>query len=131
MADKMTSEKIRRLYKIPSGANYQHRSKNAIYISPSNSIRHEMAKALGAYQLRKYGDVFFNEKITETLKKLEELSKIAVKDCQTETTDFITEAVPKKEPERRVDLVSLKDNTRYEFETNKKTVKEGAITINI
>jgi len=126
-----TEEDNRKLYKIPSGGNYQLRSKNAIYVSPSNTIHHELSKCLGAYMLRKWGDIKFSERTCAILKMLENEVKLTMKDFPKDRSAFITEAVPKKEPDRRVDLVRLNDNQRFEFETNPKIKKENCCTIYI
>lgn len=127
----LTIENNRKKYRIPSGANYQLRSKNAIYISPSNSVKHELAKALGGYMLRKWGDIKFSARLVKALEEVEKASLEVMIGFVKEKTDFITEAVPKKEPERRIDLVKLDDDTRFEWESNKKIKKENSITIYI
>jgi len=125
------TEENRKLYRIPSGANYQLRSRNAIYISPSNSLRHELSKCIGAYMLRKWGDIKFEPIISDLLKLLEKDINAIMKEFTKNKANFITEAVPKKEPERRVDLVKLEDNTRFEFETSLKIKKPDCYTIYI
>lgn len=119
----------RNLYKIPGGANYQLRTKNAIHISPACSIKHEIAKCLGAYMIRKWGDVKFNQDILNALEVLDLAANAQMYDWPKIKGSFITEAVIKKQPDRRVDLVVLDDNTHIEFETSKKIKKEGAVTI--
>ena len=136
---KKTTDINRNLYKIPGGANYQLRSLNAIYISPSNSIRHELAKMIGGYMIRKWGDIKFNDLIVSDLKRLEKDVKDVMKGFEKQKGRFITEAVPKtscfslkglpQDKDRRIDLVHLDTNDWYEFETNKKIKKEGSITI--
>lgn len=123
------SEENRKKYKIPSGANFQLRSRNAIYISPSNSLRHELAKTIGGYQLRKWGDVKLSESINQALKWIEDEVKEVMKDFPKDKADFITEAVVKKQPDRRIDLVRLNPLTHFEFETNKKILKKDSCTI--
>jgi len=124
-------EDNRKLYRIPSGANYQLRSKNAVYISPSNTLRHELAKSIGAYMLRKYGDIKFLDTLGHQLEQIEKTVKTIMKEFPKDKSDFITECVPKREPERRVDLVRLSDNTRFEFETKSNIKKNNCITIYI
>lgn len=125
----MEIDKNRKLYTIPSGAAYQQRVKNAIHISPSNSVSHELGKALGAYMLRKYGDLKFSDSINQALKWIEEEVKEVMKEFPKEKANFITECVPKSEPNRRVDLVRLEDDQRFEFETNPKIKKDNACTV--
>ncbi len=119
----------RKKYRIQGGQNYQLRSLNAIYISPSNSVKHELAKALGAYMIRKYGDIKFTDYIIESLDQIELDVKMAMEGFAKEKDSFITEAVIKSQPDRRVDLVRLSDNTRFEFECSKKIKKEDCVTI--
>jgi len=122
-------EKNRRKYTIPSGANYQLRSVGAVYTSPSNSTKHEVAKLIAALQLRKFGDVRFTQDMIDALNLLSEAVEAATKDFPKSTATFITEAVPKLEPERRVDLVRLEDDMRFEIETNPKIKKKNCVTI--
>lgn len=138
--NKKNSELNRKKYTIPSGANYQLRSKNAIYISHTNSIRHELAKCIGAYQLRKWGEVNLTEEIVKKIKELEKETKETMKEFPRQSSDFITEAVPKLrtrkekgilDKNRRIDLVDLRNNDWIEFETNKKIKKEHSITFYI
>ena len=128
---KMIEENNRKLYKIPSGAPYQLRVKNALYLSPSNSLKHELAKCIGAYSLLKYGDIKFSDSMNQALEWLQEEFKEVMKDFPRDKSTFITEAVIKKQEDRRVDLVRLSDNTLFEFETSPKIKKEGACTIYI
>lgn len=128
---KLEAEQNRKKYKIPGGANYQLRTRNAIHISPSNSLRHELIKCIAAYQLRKFGEVKIGIDIIDTVRVLDKEFRVLTEDWLKQKVDFITEAVPKQEPDRRVDLVRLQDDTRFEFETNPKIKKEGAITIYI
>ena len=80
-------------YHTPSCANYIKRAKNAIFINPSNSLEHEMAKLKECYLLRQLG------------------------------ISFITEAVRNKKvkgKERRVDVVNLATGEEIEIETDPK-----------
>jgi len=142
--NKKTQKKIveenRLKFTIPGGSPYQLRSKNALYISPSNSIRHELAKCIGGYQLRKWGDIKFNKAIIWWIKELERSVNGAMEGFPKQKADFITEACAKirtikekgaTEPGRRVDLVRLQDNTWFEFEVNHKIRKSKSITIYI
>ena len=128
---KSQEELNRSLYRIPSGASYQLRSKNAVYLASNNTVRHELAKTLGAYMLIRFGDIKFNDEIKSLLRLIEIEVEALMQGFIEEKSSFITEAVPKKEESRRVDLVRLKDGTRFEFETNKKITKLNAITIRI
>ena len=116
---------------MPGCNNYVKRSKNAIYLSPGSTIRHEMSKCLGAYMLKKWGDIKFSIHVIHLLKELEMQVKKDMEGFPIENKSFITEAVPTKEKERRVDLVRLEDDQRFEFETSKKIKKDNACTIYI
>ena len=100
---KAVSENIKK-YHTPSCPVYIKRAKNAVFISPSNSLEHEQKKLEICHQFRKEG------------------------------IDFITEAVKNKKAEgkeRRVDIVNLVTGDEIEIEKNHKIKKPGAITIYI
>lgn len=108
--------------------------KNAIFMNSGSTVKHEMAKALGAYMVNKYGEVKFNKKIIDLLEELQIVVKEELKDFPKNGRDFITEAVMNKNSRRRVDLVELDRNVRYEFETDHKVQKveeEEGLTITI
>lgn len=109
------SDEYFRKFHTPGMPNHYPRKKNAIFISSGNTVCHELAKCLGAIMLHKHGDLKFNDKIILLLREID----TAVKDLDLakQRTDFITEAVPNSQKDRRVDLVSLSDGTRYEFES--------------
>ena len=119
----------RNLYKIPGGNNYQLRSKDAVYFASNETIKHAMAKALAGIMIKKWGDVKFTQPILTALKVLSEITNDEFREWPKAKGHFITEAVIKKQPDRRVDLVNLETNDLIEFETNKKIKKEGAVTI--
>ena len=100
---------------------------NAVFFNANNTIKHELSKALGALMLLKYGDIKFTAPLvlllTEIQEEVEQMKIIG------EPQGFITEAVPNEENWRRVDLVALRDDTRFEFETNHKIKKDNAVTI--
>lgn len=126
----LIAEQNRRKYTIPGGNNYQLRSKNAIYISPSNSLRHELAKCVAAYMLRKWGDIKFEDDLTFLLKEVEDYVELLMKGFPKSKADFISEAVPKKDRNRRIDLVRLDDDVWFEFET-KNVDKGDCVTLKI
>jgi len=78
--------------------NYAMRTKNAVHISPSNSITHEIKKLEVCYNLRK------------------------------NKQEFITECVPNKEPNRRIDIVCLDTGERIEIEVSGKPKADADIT---
>ena len=124
-----------RRYHIPGCSAYMRRPKNAVYFNPGSTVRHEMSKALGAFMLQRYGDVKFSTAISNYLKLLEDEVEMLFSGTEREKADFITEAVPNKEPGRRADLVRLSDDFRFEFETNHKIKKDegrqNTVTIKI
>jgi hypothetical protein len=124
-----------RSYHIPGCPNYMRRPKNAIYLNPGSTLRHEMSKALGAYMLQKWGDIQYSKTISNYLKLLEEEVNMLFSGNPKEKADFITEAVPNNQKDRRIDLVRLKDDVRFEFETNHKIKKtdpeKTVVTIHI
>ena len=128
-------EETHRQYHIPGCPNYQRRTKSSVYFNAGSTVKHEMAKALGALMLQKWGDVKFNEPTLKALNDLANAVNVSFKDYEKCKKNFLTEVVPNKEPDRRVDLVSLDDDYRYEFETDHKIQKdfkrEKTITIKL
>jgi hypothetical protein len=84
-------------YHIPGCPNYVKRPRNAIYISPGNSLKHELKKLEICYELQKNG------------------------------SEYITEAVRNKKDHegkyRRVDIVELDTGYEYEIETDPRRAK--------
>lgn len=124
--------KNQRNYHVPGCSSNHNPKKNSISISDHNTIKHELAKSLGAIMLSRFGDIKFTKEIVTLLNCLEhEVNTIGfVKDH----ADFITESVPNDEENRRVDLVNLNTDDRFEFETDHKIDKfknKGGITIYI
>lgn len=118
-------------YHIPGMPHHNTLKRNAIFINRHNSIKHEISKCLGALILSRYSEVVFTDKIKEAINLIEEeVKKLNLIENHTE---FITEACPNSEPDRRVDLVNLKETetklARYEFETDKTTKKSNSTTI--
>lgn len=112
-------------YHIPGCSHIKTIKKNAIFISNSNSIKHELAKCLGAIMIKKYGDVKFPDTVIAAFDWIDK--EIAKQGFINNSSEFITEATPNKEPDRRVDLVDIKNNIRFEFETNHKVCKGDGI----
>ena len=79
--------------------------------------------------LRKWGDIKWNDSINSLLKLLDDAVNENMKGFDKNKADFITEAVPKCDKDRRIDLIKLNDETWYEFETNKSVKKENCYTI--
>lgn len=104
-----------RKYHIPGCENFQRRAKNTVCFSAINTVRHEIAKAIGGLMLQKWGDIKFTPEINEALEKLAKATEHSFRGWPKQKKAFITEVVPNDNRERRVDLVRLEDNTRYEF----------------
>ena len=120
-----------RKFHIPGHSNHHSIKRDAIFVSNSNTVKHELAKCLGAIMLQRYNDLKFNEEIIKALTLIDdEVNKFGF--CKSPSS-FLTEACPNIKPERRVDLVNLTDATRYEFESlkseKKPDSKDGTLTI--
>lgn len=124
------SDPIRK-YHIPGMPTHCKRAKNAIYLNAGSRANHEIGKAVAAYQLIKFGEVRFTSEIINALKLLEGEITRAMKGFPKQKSDFITEAVPNQETDRRVDLVDVTRGDRYELENDHSIKKENAITIYI
>ena len=132
MTKKETEYKIeenRRKYLTP-GTISLLRPKNAVFISSANSFKHELAKTIGALMLQRYGDIKFDE---ELVKRISDIGYYITTELMNEfpksNEPFITEAQYNKN--RRIDLVRLRDNQHFEFETDHTIKKEGAFTFYI
>jgi len=126
--NQLISEKNRRMYLSPAKSETLLRPKNAVFISSGNSLRHELAKTIGAYMLRKWGDIKFDKYTLLQLKHIERTIELIMKDFPIQSEDFITEAVPKQDERRRIDLVRLSDEQWFEFECDPKISKKYAYT---
>lgn len=126
-----TTIKNHRKYKIPNCTQTQHRPINAVYLNAGNDVNHELAKALGAYMIRRYNELRFTEKTKKLLKQLKEQVEKDMEGFPLQKGEFITEAIPIDRPKRRIDLVMLNPKNEIEFENDKKIRKEGAITITL
>lgn len=105
---------------------------NVVHLGSNETIRHELSKALGSIMVHKWGDVKWSNKITQLISDLEHEVETSFKGWVKETTPFITEAWL---PNRRIDLVNLGTDDRFEFETshteNKREKYDDDQTINI
>ena len=131
MKNKMQNDLNRRNYQVPGNATHVTRPKNAIYISTTNTLKHELAKCIGAYMIKKHGDIKFSAELIDLISKMDAAAKEILKDFPKDPQDFITEAVPKISLNRRIDIVRLSDETWYEFETDHKIEKGDCVTIKI
>lgn len=121
-------EKNRRKYLTPGTVSLL-RPKNAVFISAANKLNHEISKTIGAYSLRKVGDIpQFSLKLINLLHEIEEEFNKLIKDFSKDSEDFISEATIGS---RQIDLVRLRDVQHFEFETDHIIKKEGAFTFYI
>ena len=126
---KLTIRKNYHHYHVPSMSNIHSLKKDAIFVSDANSISHELAKCLGAIMVKRFSDLKFNPEIVRALGVISD--EVAKFGFEKNHGSFLTEASPNESPNRRVDLVSLTDNQRYEFETDKTINKSNCCTIYI
>ena len=119
-----------REYHMVGCSNLISCKKNAVVFSTSETTAHKLAKCIGAIMLHKHGDVKFTEDMKFALDSLSRIVDEAMEGFVKEKHDFICEACPNKEKTRRVDLVDVTNNNRFEFETKKSVDKgEGVTTI--
>jgi len=131
MAKKKEIVDFIRDYHTPSCSNHVRRSKNAVFFNAGSTTKHELSKAVGGLMLLKWGDVMFTKGITDALHELSSCIDIAFGEFVKQKANFITECVPNNEGNRRVDLVNVDDNTRFEFETDHEVKKQDCVTIKI
>lgn len=133
-------EATHRRYHIPGCERYQRRTKSTVVYAANNTTLHELSKALGGLMLHKWGDVKFTSEVKEKLKELSRAVDQAYAGSPKVRKAFITECVPNDErtpegKERRVDLLRLEDDYRYEFEVSDhkqhKDVERGERTVTI
>ena len=127
----LSRETTLKSYHVPSMPTYTKLKKNVIYFNAGSTYRHEMTKALIGLMLLKHGDFKITNEIISSIQHLDKCCKAAMEDFPKEKAEFICEAVPNTEPNRRVDMVRLDDDQRIEIETNPKVQKENCITIRI
>ena len=136
MNKSLEESKIWHSYHIPGQQSRCTLKKNAIFISTGNTLRHEMAKFIGCFMIKKYGDVKFDDDLkkmilTTSVYVEEKLMKAFFK----ESCNYITEACPNREPNRRVDVVNITNGDRFEFESLKSVKKpeslDGSQTVTI
>jgi len=116
-------EANRKKYKVPGGNSYMLRSKNAIFISSANTLKHEMMKLVIAYSLRKWGDFKITDEVRESLEDLQYRVELAMKDFSGGKKSFITECQSKEFPDKRRDMVILDTGQVVEIETTERRAK--------
>ena len=94
-------------------------------------MKHELCKSLICYLLRKYGDFKISDEVVRLLGLLQKEVSLVHKDWPKQSVSFITEAVPKSNKDRRVDIVRLDTNDWLEIETDKKVSKEDCFTVRV
>lgn len=118
-------------YHVPGCPRTHRVKKNVVCINRHSTLKHELFKFLGCWMLSKYGDVKVDDVLRCKVVEISECVDSLFKFWEVVSTDFITEAVPCSEPERRVDLVDLRSGVRFEFETDKRVKKDNCVTIYI
>ena len=63
VALKKREDETYKQYHIPGCHNYMRRPKNSVYLNPSNSLEHELAKARVCYELQKEKKKFITEAV--------------------------------------------------------------------
>lgn len=127
---KEKEKKIYNSYKPTPGAAPIHTcKKNVVYISNNITVKHELAKCIGAIMIKRFGDVKFSGKLIRLINEIND--EISDSNMVFNSTNFITEAVPNLNIHRRIDLVNLGTGDEFEFETDHSVSKDGAITIYI
>ncbi len=111
-------------------ASHQRCPINAISLDSRNKINHELSKAIGGIMLLKYGDIKFSKKIILGIRALSKVIESEMQDFPKVKEAFISECVPLEDQKRRIDILRLRDEVKYEFE-NKKIEKKGVISIYI
>ncbi len=101
--------------------------KNHVRIDGGDTLLHELTKSLTGIMIRKFGDVKITPSIIQRLQEIdEEVTQMGF--CKN-LTDFISECIPNRERDRRVDIVMLSDDTRFEIETSPRVHKDNCIRI--
>jgi len=118
-------------YHVPCCPRTHKLKKNAIFISTTNSVKHEMAKALACYMIKKWGEVKFSLEAIALLNLLDIRMAEDFEGWKENPSDFITEAVKCSDSSRRVDVVNLNTGDEIEIETKKSVKKDGAVSIYI
>lgn len=117
-------------YKTP-GTNNQFRQDNCVFINIGSTVKHELYKFVGAIQVRNSGDVLFDYGLTNALKELAKEIERTLAKLPKYRSSFVTEAICPNDSNRRIDLINKDNNDYFEFETDHKKKKKGAITIYI
>lgn len=121
-----------RKFHTPGQSHLRPRPKNAVFISAGISIKHELSKCVGAIMIQRVGDIknmssgdLINTWIENISDEINEMALLK------EPNVFLTEACPNDRPKRRIDLVNVTTMDEFEFETDHKIKKDGAVTIYI
>ena len=127
-----TSLKNQRNYHVLGCSSQHHPKINAVTFSKQESFTHILGKTIIGAMLKKYGQVNYDEELMLLVRRIDDLiEKELMKDFVKDPHDFIMEAVPNNNIQRRIDVVDLKTNDHYEAETDHTIKKEGAITIKV
>jgi len=113
-------------YHIPNTSRLHRMKVDIVNFSRNNTITHEMAKSLGAFQLMLYGEITMNKAIRDALRVLEKESKRDKKDYHR----IITEGEENSTRLKR-DLYDLTTGEIYEYETQKSRGDRHPSSINV
>ncbi len=106
--------KSNRLQNVKKNAVMIH---NSASVKGSKHVRHELSKSLGGIMVHKWGDIKFDDKLKGMIGELADY----VVDClfkgwADSHENFLTECYD--ETGRRIDLVRLRGDVRFEWETD-------------
>ena len=119
-------------YHVPGMPVYTKLKRNAVFQAANITFKHEITKSLICHMLGKHGDFKITDKMKELIVALHDECVKEFKDWPKQKAEFITEACPNDQPNRRVDVVKLDDDTKIEIETNHKINKgDDCITVYI
>ena len=79
-------------YHIPGCAHHKTLKKNAIFISTTNTIKHELAKCIGGIMLKRWGDISFSETVKGLINLLDKQIAKEFQEWPEEGSDFLTES---------------------------------------
>lgn len=110
--DKQTLRNYRS-YHIPNQSNHHSIKRNAVFLSTTNGVKHEVAKALVCYMVKKYNDFKISEAIKLALNTIEE--EVESFHFLDDASEFLTEACMNEAKDRRIDIINLRTNDKIEI----------------
>lgn len=104
-----------RSYHVPGQGHYKTRARNAVHLNSNNTIEHELAKCIGGIMLNRYGDIKVDEIVRKEISMMAQVIRTAFGPGSFESHEFISEAVPNEDSARRIDIVDINTDDRFEF----------------